>query len=425
MNTLTEQTPAQLQARLQELENIYADYKSRQLSLDMSRGKPGADQLDLTVDLLTCVNEQEGFRTANGFETRNYGLVDGIPEVKALFADILGVTPDQVIVGGNSSLNMMFDYIASAYAKGVGGCTPWCKLDTVKFLCPAPGYDRHFAVTNHFGVDMIAVPMTATGPDMDMVEELVQDPAVKGMWCVPMYSNPDGITYSDDTVRRLAKMQTAATDFRVMWDNAYCMHHLSDDQDVLLNVYDAAKEAGTQDRFVMFTSTSKISFPGAGVAAMAASPANIAEVKARMTVQTIGYDKINMLRHARFFKDIEGIKAHMRLHAAILRPKFAVVLEALAAHKLQEKGVATWHNPKGGYFVSVNVMAGCAKETVRLLKEAGVVMTGAGATYPYGNDPADSNIRIAPTFPALDELKTAMELFCVCAELAAVRKLLA
>ncbi len=425
MNALKEQTPTQLRERLQELETIYADYKSRALSLDMSRGKPGADQLDLTLGLLNCVNEAEGFRAANGFETRNYGLVDGIPEAKALFADILGVAPEQVIVGGNSSLNMMFDYIASAYAMGVGGCTPWCKLDTVKFLCPAPGYDRHFAVTAHFGIELIAVPMTENGPDMDVVEALVKDPAVKGMWCVPMYSNPDGITYSDDTVRRLTKMQTAAKDFRVMWDNAYCVHHLSDDRDVLLNVYDAAKEAGTEDRFVMFTSTSKISFPGAGVAAMAASPANIAEVKKRMTIQTIGYDKINMLRHVRFFKDIKGIEAHMRLHAAILRPKFAVVLDALTAHQLQEKGVATWHNPKGGYFVSVNVMAGCAKETVRLLKEAGVVMTGAGATYPYGNDPADSNIRIAPTFPALDELKVAMELFCICAEMAAIRKLLA
>ena len=292
----------------------------------------------------------------------------------------------------------------------------------MKFLCPAPGYDRHFAVTEYFGIELLTVNMTDTGPDMDQVEHLAADPSVKGIWCVPMYSNPDGITYSDETVRRLAAM-TTAPDFRIVWDNAYCLHHLTDTPDSLLNLYDEAAAQGNGDRVVMFCSTSKISFPGAGVAAMAASPANIADVKKRMTVQTIGHDKINMLRHVRYFHDLAGLQAHMKMHAAILRPKFQVVLDALERN-LAGKGVASWHRPRGGYFVSVNVMEGCAGETVRLLREAGVVMTGAGATFPYGRDPRDANIRIAPTFPPLEELRTAMELFTICAELAAAEKLL-
>ena len=294
----------------------------------------------------------------------------------------------------------------------------------MKFLCPAPGYDRHFAVTEYFGLELIPVEMTETGPDMDAVERLVQDPLVKGIWCVPMYSNPDGITYSDDTVRRLAALRPAAEDFRIMWDNAYCLHHLSDEGDTLLNIYKEAEARGNEDIVMMFASTSKISFPGSGVAAMAGSPRNIADVKSRMTIQTIGHDKLNMLRHVRYFKNIDGVKAHMKKHAAILRPKFEVVLTTLEK-EVGGKDIARWHNPRGGYFVSVNLMDGCAKETVRLLKEAGVVMTGAGATYPYGKDPKDSNIRIAPTYPPLDELKVAMELFCICAELAAAKKLLA
>ena len=336
---------------------------------------------------------------------------------------MLGMAPENVIVGGNSSLNMMFDYISGAYSKGVCGAAPWGHQGAVKFLCPAPGYDRHFAVTEYFGFELIAVDMTESGPDMEQVEQLVQDPLVKGIWCVPMYSNPDGITYSDETVRRMARLRPAAPDFRIMWDNAYCMHHLYDTPDTLLNVYEEAKAAGNEDIVVLFTSTSKISFPGSGMAAMAASPANIADVKKRMTVQTIGHDKLNMLRHARFFKDIEGIRAHMKLHAAILRPKFQMVLDTLE-QQLGDTGIASWHKPNGGYFVSVNLMDGCARETVRLLKEAGVVMTGAGATYPYGKDPHDANIRIAPTYPPLDELKTAMELFCICAELVCAQKLL-
>ena len=424
MSSILKLTKEELQQREISLRRQYNNFKAQGLQLDMSRGKPGVQQLDLTLDMLTCVSAAEGYQAANGMDVRNYGLLDGLPEIKALFADILGVTPDQVIVGGNSSLNMMFDYIATCYSKGVCGHTPWCKQEKVKFLCPVPGYDRHFAITEYFGVEMIPVKMTPYGPKMEEIEELVQDPAVKGMWCVPMYSNPDGITYSDDTVRRLAALQPAAPDFRIMWDNAYCLHHLEDEGDVLLNFYEELKKNGNEDLVIMFTSTSKISFPGSGVAALAASPANVADVKSRMTIQTIGHDKLNMLRHIRFFKNLDGIKRHMKLHAAVLRPRFRVVLDTLET-QLGTKDVAHWHQPRGGYFVSVNVMDGCAKRTVELLKEAGVVMTAAGATYPYGNDPRDRNIRIAPSYPSVEDLSVAMELFCLCAELACVEKLLA
>ncbi|MGN0172457.1 MAG: aminotransferase class I/II-fold pyridoxal phosphate-dependent enzyme [Acutalibacteraceae bacterium] len=423
MTDLTQATKQQLTARREELLKEYESYKARGLQLDMSRGKPGPEQLDLTLDMLECVNARDGYRTRDGIDTRNYGLLDGIPEAKELFADILGVSADNIIVGGNSSLNMMFDYIATAYAKGVCGQEPWGKQGAVKFLCPAPGYDRHFAITEYFGIDMITVPMTQTGPDMDMVEKAVADPLVKGIWCVPMYSNPEGVTYSDETVRRFAALAPAAEDFRIMWDNAYCVHHLTDTPDHLLNIFDEAKATGREDMIVEFTSTSKISFPGSGLAAMAASARNIADVKSRMTVQTIGYDKLNMLRHMRFFGNADGVREHMKLHAALLRPRFELVLSMLR-DRLGGKGIASWHEPKGGYFVSVNLLDGCASETARLLKEAGVVITGAGATYPYGNDPHDSNIRLAPTFPPIDELKTAMELFCLCAELAATERLL-
>ena len=406
-----------------ELETRYEEGRAKGLKLDMSRGKPGPEQLDLTLDMLECVNARDGYRTVNGTDTRNYGLLDGIPEAKAIFAEILGVGTENIIVGGNSSLNMMFDYIATAYARGICGGEPWSRQGAVKFLCPVPGYDRHFAITEYFGIEMLNIPMTESGPDMDRVEELVKDPLVKGIWCVPMYSNPDGITYSDETVRRMAALSPAAADFRIIWDNAYAVHHLTDTPDTLLNIYEEAAARGKEDMVVQFASTSKISFPGSGIAAMAASPANVADVKKRMTVQTIGHDKLNMLRHARFFRDADGVRDQMKLHAAILRPKFAAVLEALETH-LGGKGIARWHKPNGGYFVSVNLMDGCAKETVRLLAEAGVVMTGAGATYPYGRDPQDSNIRIAPTYPSLEELREAMALFCICAELACAKKLL-
>lgn len=417
-------TKEQLKQHEAALREQYQAYQQQGLQLDMSRGKPGTEQLDLTLPMLDCVTARDGYLAANGLDARNYGVLDGLPEMKALFGEIFGVESDRVIVGGNSSLNMMFDYIASAYASGVCGNTPWCRQGEVTFLCPVPGYDRHFAVTEHFGIRMIPVAMTATGPDMDQVEALITDPAVKGMWCVPMYSNPDGITYSDDTVRRLAAMKPAAPDFRIMWDNAYCLHHVEEQQDTLLNIFAELAKTGNEDMVIAFTSTSKISFPGAGVAALAASANNIADIKRRMTVQTIGHDKLNMLRHLRFFGNLDGIKKHMEQHAAILRPRFRVVLDALSAHLGDVAGV-DWHQPRGGYFVSVNVMEGCAKRTVQLLKEAGVVMTPAGATYPYGDDPCDRNIRIAPSFPTVEELTTAMEMFCLCVELACVEKLLA
>ncbi len=423
MLNIKKATSEELTARLSELRTRYADYKARDLRLDMSRGKPGGEQLDLTLDMLESLSAKDMYLTETGFDTRNYGLLDGTPEAKALFAELLEVTPDNVIVCGNSSLNLMFDYIATAYTKGVCGHTPWSKQGAVKFLCPAPGYDRHFAITQYFDIEMIPIPMSSSGPDMDLVEEYVKDPLVKGIWCVPMYSNPDGITYADETVRRFASLKPAAPDFRVMWDNAYCVHHLTDTPDTLLNIFEEAKGHVSEDLFVEFVSTSKISFPGAGVAALAASAKNIADIKSRMTVQTIGFDKLNMLRHVRFFKDANGVHEHMKRHAAVLRPRFELVLNMLE-NELGGRGIATWHKPNGGYFVSVNVCDGCAKRTVRLLAEAGVVLTGAGATYPYGQDPADSNIRLAPTYPPLSELQIAMELFCICAEIAAIESLL-
>ncbi|MBQ4618177.1 MAG: aminotransferase [Clostridia bacterium] len=413
----------ELRDRLAELRVRYEEYKERDLHLDMSRGKPGSEQLDLTLPMFESLTSKDTYLTQTGFDTRNYGLLDGIPEAKVLFADLLGVSPDNVIIGGNSSLNMMFDYIATAYTKGVCGNEPWSRQGAVKFLCPSPGYDRHFAVTEYFDIELITVPMTEQGPDMDVVESYVKDPLVKGIWCVPMYSNPDGITYSDETVRRFAALKPAAPDFRVMWDNAYCVHHLSDEPDTLLNIFDEAHKHHSEDLFVEFVSTSKISFPGAGVAALAASAKNIADIKSRMAVQTIGHDKLNMLRHVRYFKNADGIVEYMKKHAVVLRPRFELVLSMLE-RELGGRGIASWHAPRGGYFVSVNVYEGTAKRTVKLLSEAGVVLTGAGATYPYGNDPADSNIRIAPSFPPLEELQVAMEMFCLCAEIAALEVIL-
>lgn len=389
----------------------------------MSRGKPGPDQLDISMEVLDCVNYRDGFKTENGTDTRNYGILDGTNEAKALFAEILGVPAETVVVGGNSSLNMMFDYITQAMISGVCGNEPWSTCADRKFLCPVPGYDRHFAITARYGFEMIPVRMTEAGPDMDEVERLVKDPSVKGIWCVPMYSNPDGITYSDETVRRFAKLCPAAPDFRIMWDNAYCVHHLTDTPDTLLNLYEEALAVGNEDIVIQFTSTSKISFPGAGVAALAASPKNVAEIKARMTIQTIGHDKINMLRHTRYFRNLDGVKEHMKRHAAVLRPKFDIVTKTLAC-RLGDTGIARWHDPNGGYFVSVALMEGTAAETVRLLKEAGVTLTPAGATYPLGKDPFDSTLRIAPSYPSVAELTTAMELFCICAEIAALEKLI-
>ena len=408
--------------RLDALKNEYNAFKALGLKLDMSRGKPGADQLDLTNELVNP-DYLGNYKASNGFDVRNYGILDGIPECKALFSEILDVPAENVIVFGNASLTIMYDYIAQCMLFGAGD-KPWSKLDKVKFLCPVPGYDRHFSILEHFGIEMINIPTDENGPDMDMIEELVKDEAVKGAFSVPMYSNPSGITYSDEVVRRFAALKPAAKDFRVIWDNAYCVHHVNETTDKLLNIFEACKEFGTEDNFIEVTSTSKISFPGAGVAALAASSNNIAAIKSRMTVQTIGYDKINQLRHANFFKNKAGIDAHMLKHAAILKPKFEAVLTAFN-EKLAGKGIASWTNPNGGYFISLDVYEGCAKRTVALCKEAGVTLTGAGATFPYGNDPLDKNIRIAPTFPSRDELCKAVEILCVCVELAAIEKILA
>lgn len=406
--------------RLEELTAQYEAYCARGLALDMSRGKPGPEQLELTAEMLDCVNSRSEALAEDGTDTRNYGGLTGIPEARRLFGEVLGVSADNVIVGGNSSLNLMFDYIAGMYATGAADCEPWCKQGVVKFLCPVPGYDRHFSITEHFGIEMIRVPMNENGPAMDAVEELIRDEAVKGMWCVPMYSNPGGITYADETVRRLAAMKPAAKDFRLMWDNAYCVHHLSDTHDSLLNIFEEAQKHGNEEMIVAFTSTSKISFPGAGVAAMAAMGRTYKGIVRRLSMQTIGYDKLNMLRHVRYFKDAAGIDAHMKRHAAILRPKFDVVLNTLEQH-LGGKNIARWHRPRGGYFVSVDV-PGCATEIIRLLREAGVKMTEAGAPFPYHHDPDDMTIRIAPTYPSVAELQEAMNLFCICTEMAVLKK---
>ena len=411
----------QLHERLAALTEEYNSYKAMGLKLDMSRGKPGADQLELSNDMLdpTLLGD---YKASNGFDVRNYGILDGIPECKKLFAEVLGVPADNTIVFGNASLTIMYDYIAQCMIFGAGA-QPWSAQNGIKFLCPVPGYDRHFSILEQFGIEMINIPTNSEGPDMDMIDELVKDEKVKGVICVPMYSNPTGYTYSDETVRRFASLKPAAKDFRVIWDNAYCVHHINNTHDKLLNIFDAAKEFGTENFFIEVTSTSKVTFPGAGVSVLAASDANIASIKKRMTVQTIGYDKINQLRHANYLKNLEGIEAHMNRHAEILKPKFDTVLSAFES-KLANKGIAEWTNPNGGYFISLDVYEGCAKRTVALCKEAGVTLTGAGATYPYGNDPEDKNIRIAPTFPSRDELCKAVEILCLCVEISAIEKIL-
>ena len=421
----TEMTKEQLSAEKASLEKQYADYKAKGLKLDMSRGKPAPEQLDLSIDmLLHCLDGD--YKSSNGIDCRNYGVLDGIPEAKKLFEEMLNIGDDEIIVGGNSSLQLMYDTIIRALHFGVyGGDKPWGANSKVKFLCPVPGYDRHFAICESLGIEMIPVEYKADGPDMDVVEKLVsEDDEIKGIWCVPMYSNPTGITYSDEVVRRFANLKPKAKDFRIFWDNAYCVHHLSDDHDTLLNIIEECRNAGNPDMVFQFTSTSKISFPGGGLAIIAASKNNIDFIKSQMTVQTIGFDKLNQLRHCKYFKDFDGIKTHMKKHAAIIQPKFSVVLYMLDK-EITPVGAGAWKSPKGGYFVSFDAMEGCAKRIVSLAAEAGVVMTGAGATYPYGKDPKDSNIRIAPTFPSVDELRQAMEIFCVCVKLASVEKLLA
>ncbi|HOK42606.1 MAG TPA: aminotransferase class I/II-fold pyridoxal phosphate-dependent enzyme [Thermoclostridium caenicola] len=412
---------SRLSERRQELLTKYEAFKNQGLKLDMSRGKPGSDQLDLSMGLFDNVKD---LISEDGLDCRNYGGLDGIVEAKRLFASLFNLSIDEIFVGGNSSLNLEYDLISKAFLFGLNGfMQPWSRLEKVRFLCPSPGYDRHFAITQQFGVEMITVPMTDEGPDMDMVEDLAsRDPSVKGIWCIPMYSNPTGITYSDRVVRRLAAMKTAADDFIIMWDNAYAFHHLYDTPDALLDIIEECRKAAHPNRAYMFASTSKVTFPGAGVAIVASSKENIAHLKKQISIQTIGYDKINQLLHVRFLKDPEHLKAHMKKHAEILRPKFETVLDILEKN-LGGKGIATWHKPRGGYFISLNVMKGCARRTVELAKEAGVTFTPAGATFPYGKDPDDSNIRIAPTYPPLHELKTAIEILCVCVELAVLEKM--
>lgn len=409
----------------ESLNKEYAEAKAKGLSLDMSRGKPSAKQLDVSLGILDTINSSSVLKSEDGTDCRNYGVLDGIPEAKKLMADMMNTTPDHVIVYGNASLNIMYDQISRAYTHGILGNTPWCKLDKVKFLCPVPGYDRHFAITERFGIEMINIPMTESGPDMDMVEEYVNnDESVKGIWCVPKYSNPQGYTYSDETVKRMASLKPAAKDFRLFWDNAYIVHDIYDDnRDELLDIISECEKAGNPDMVFEFSSTSKISFPGSGIAALAASEANLADIKKQLTIQTIGHDKLNQLRHVRYFKDINGIKEHMKKHAEYMRPKFEAVLEVLES-ELGGLGIGTWTNPKGGYFISFDAMEGCAKEIVAKCKEAGVKLTGAGATFPYGLDPKDSNIRIAPSFPTPEELKQAADLFVLSVKLVSVEKLL-
>ncbi|MBQ4628761.1 MAG: aminotransferase class I/II-fold pyridoxal phosphate-dependent enzyme [Clostridia bacterium] len=407
-----------------ELEAKYNRYKSLGLKLDMSRGNPCKEQLDISEPMLSVLKTGEDCIDAFGFDCRNYGILDGIPEAKALFAELMNTaSTDEIIIGGNSSLNMMYDNIVRAMIFGVyGGEQPWSKCDKIKFICPVPGYDRHFKICESLGIEMISVPLLPDGPDMDMVEKLVsEDESIKGMWCVPKYSNPSGVTYSNETVLRFAKLKPKAKDFRVFWDNAYSLHDISDRRDILLNVLEEAKKYGNGDMIYKFMSTSKVSFPGAGVAAMAASKNNINFIKKLMGVQTIGHDKLNQLRHVRYFKDAEGVREQMHRHAEIIKPRFAVLIYIL---EKEIPDVATWSNPNGGYFVSLTVPDGCAKRVVSLMKEAGVTMTPAGSTFPYGVDPKDNNIRIAPTNPPLAELQTAAEILCVCVRLAAVEKYL-
>ena len=412
---------AGLQNEFAAVKAEYETLRGLHLSLDMSRGKPGADNMDLSEKMFDLVGNDTGFKNIEGTDCRNYGGLDGLSELKTLFADVLELAPEQIIVGGNSSLNMMFDTIAQAMTHGMGG-EPWMKQGKLKFLCPVPGYDRHFAITEYFGFELIPVEMDKNGPDMDKVEELIKDSSVKGIWCVPKYSNPEGITYSDEVVRRFAHLTPAAKDFRIIWDNAYVIHDLYDEGDKLLNIYDECVKAGNPDLPLIFASTSKVTFPGAGVAVVAGSPNNVAMLKGRMKYQTIGPDKLNQLRHARMFANLTELKEHMKKHAAIIRPKFQSVLSELDT--IKDTGVAHWNKPNGGYFISLYVMEGCAKRVEQLCANAGVILTPAGAAYPYGLDPKDSNLRIAPTFPSAEDIGTAAKVLCVAVKYAALEKLI-
>ena len=422
MSSYLKLQPKELELKYKDVLARYENLVKQGTALDMTRGKPGFDQMGVSDEIFALVSTASGFKNCEGTDCRNYGGLDGLIELKYLFSHILGVDHSQIIVGGNSSLNMMFDTIAQAMTHGMGG-EPWLLQGGVKFLCPSPGYDRHFSICEHFGIEMIPVPNTPEGPNMDIVEELIKDEKVKGMWCVPKYSNPEGITYSDKTVRRIAAMKPAAKDFRVMWDNAYAIHDLYEDGDELLDIYSEALKYGNEDNIIMFTSTSKITFPGAGVAAEAASPFNVKLLKQRMSYQTIGPDKLNQLRHARMFPNFDKLKEHMRLHAKILRPKFEAVILVLESY-LSGKGIAEWTNPKGGYFISLNVLPGTAKRVEKLCDKAGLKLTTVGATYPYGIDPNDTTIRIAPSYPQVEQVRAASEILACAVELAALEKLL-
>ncbi len=422
MSDYLKMSKAELENEFSAVRTEYEKLRSLHLSLDMSRGKPGFDNMDLSEKMFDLVGNDTGFKNISGIDCRNYGGLDGLAELKNLFAELLELEPDQIIVGGNSSLNMMFDTIAQAMTHGMGG-EPWGKQDGLKFLCPVPGYDRHFAITEYFGFELIPVETDENGPNMDMVEELVKDEKVKGIWCVPKYSNPEGITYSDEVVRRMANLKPKAGDFRIFWDNAYVVHDLYEEGDSLLNIYTECVKAGNPDLPIIFTSTSKITFPGAGVAAQAASPNNVSLLKGRMKFQTIGPDKLNQLRHARMFRTVADVKAHMKKHADILRPKFDAVLSELDT-QLSDTGIAHWTNPKGGYFISLYVLEGCASRVEQLCANAGMILTPAGATYPYGKDSKDSNLRIAPSYPSVEEIKKASQVLCLAVKYAALEKLI-
>ncbi len=425
MKAYTEMTREELKEEFALMTKAYKRFQAMDLNLNMSRGKPCREQLDLSMGLMDALNSEEDLSCEDGTDCRNYGVLDGISEVKELMGDMMENNPNNIIIYGNSSLNIMYDTVSRAMTHGILGGTPWCKLDKVKFLCPVPGYDRHFAITEYFGIEMIPVPMTPEGPDMDMVERLVsEDEAIKGIWCVPKYSNPQGYSYSDETVRRFARLRPAATDFRIFWDNAYTIHHLYEDrQDHLIEILAECKRAGHPDMVYKFASTSKITFPGSGISALATSHNNLEDIRKQLAVQTIGHDKVNQLRHVRFFGDISGMIRHMTKHAAILRPKFEAV-EEIFERDLGGLGIAEWTKPAGGYFISFEGMPGTARRIVDKARKAGVVLTKAGATWPYGKDPLDSNIRIAPSYPPLEDLRTAAELFTVCVRYISIKKIL-